>query len=623
MNYLTLENITKHYGEKTLFEGITLHIEKGDKVALVAKNGSGKSTLLKVLMGEETSESDNAKVYLHKDARMGLLSQEPRFNESDTVMEAVFDSENPTIQAIRQYEKALLFPESADALNDAMARMEQLQAWDYEARIKEILTKFNIVDFDQPIATLSGGQRKRVALAKVLIQEPDFLVLDEPTNHLDLDMIEWLEEYLQQPNLTIFLITHDRYFLDRVCNAILELDSGKLYKFKGNYSLYLEKKAIRDEIEGTTLDKSRKLLARELEWVRRSPSARGTKAKARVDAYYDLKEKTTVRGGDDAMQIQFKSERLGKKILEAHNVSKRFGDVAIVERFDYKFKKRDRVGVVGPNGVGKSTFINILTQTIPPDGGKVVVGDTIVFGIYSQEGMSLKNDKRVIDVLTDIAEAIPLSNGRNLSAAQLLERFLFDRKQQQVYVSQLSGGEKRRLYLLTVLMNNPNFLILDEPTNDLDILTLNVLEEFLDEYEGCLLVVTHDRFFMDKLVEHLFVFEGNGLVRDFNGTYSEYREEVKQREAERQREARTLAEAKKAVPAQSAAQSLTQEQKKELRRLEKEITKLEGRKKELTAAFNDAALSHGEIVRLSKELADIQAALEEKEMHWLELSDLE
>ncbi len=620
MNYLTLENITKHYGEKTLFEGVDLYVDKGDKIALVAKNGTGKSTLLKVIYGEESSEGETAKVMLHKDVRMGMLLQDPKLPQDANVMEAVFDSDTPAIQAIKRYERAMIFPENQEEMQAAIAEMETHKAWDYEARIKEILSRFNISDLNQRIHELSGGQQKRVALAKVLIEEPDFLILDEPTNHLDLDMIEWLEEYLQSPNLTVFMITHDRYFLDRVCNVIYELDRGQLFRYRGNYSYFLEKKAAREENTVANLEKNKKLYKRELDWVRRSPQARGTKAKARVDAFYDIKDKVSVNLSEGEVKMDFKAQRMGKKILEAHNVSKRFGDLTIVEKFDYKFKKRERVGLVGANGTGKSTIINILTQQLKPDTGKIVVGDTIVFGHYAQDGMQLNEDKRVIEVIKDIAEVIPLANGKNLTAASFLERFLFDRKQQQVYVSQLSGGEKRRLYLMTVLMANPNFLILDEPTNDLDILTLNVLEDFLQEYQGCLLVVTHDRYFMDKLVDHLFILEGDGEIRDYNGTYSEYRAMKREEELEAQRMARESQPKEKKV--RSDKTGLDYEQRKELNRLEKEIMKLEEKKLKLSEKFNDTSLSADDITQLSIEIGEIQNKLEEKEMRWMELGEL-
>lgn len=622
MNYLTLENITKTYGEKVLFQDLSLQISKGQKVALVAKNGTGKTTLLKVIAGIETGEGENSKILMKRDIKIGYLEQTPDFLPDQTILEAAFDSENPMIQAIIQYEDALLKPNDGDAIQTALAKMDDLKAWDMEARIKEILTKFNISRFDQKISTLSGGQKKRLALAKLIIEEPDFLIMDEPTNHLDLDMIEWLEEYLKTANLTLFLVTHDRYFLERVCNNIVELERGHLYKYSGNYADFLEKKALRFENQTVELDKSRKLMKKELEWVRRMPKARGTKAKSRVDAFEVIKEKASQNIQQQEVQIDLKGQRLGKKILEAHNVGKAFGNLKIVEKFDYKFKKGERVGIVGPNGVGKSTFLNILTASLKPDTGKVVVGSNTVFGFYTQDGIQLKDDKRVIDVIRDIAEYIPLEKGQKLTAPQLLERFLFDRKQQQVYVSQLSGGEKRRLYLLTILMENPNFLILDEPTNDLDIVTLNVLEDFLLDFPGCILIVSHDRYFLDKLVDHLFVMQGDGKIKDFNGDYSEYRTAQKQWDRDQRRQDRELEKTQKEQIQQNTPKvGLTQEQKKEVKRLERSINKLEEQKKMIAEKFNDTNLSPADIEKYGKELNELSNQIEEKELLWMELAD--
>ncbi len=618
MNYLTLENVTKTYGEKVLFENISLQISKGQKIALVAKNGTGKSTLLRVIAGVEQPEGEQATILLRRDVRVGYLVQDPEFADKATVIDAVLDSDNPMIQVVKQYELAMLG--IGEPLENVLAKMEDLKAWDVEAKIKEILTKLKISNFDRPVSMLSGGQKKRLALAKLIIDEPEFIILDEPTNHLDLDMIEWLETYFQQPNLTLFMVTHDRYFLERVCNQMIELENGKLYKYTGNYSEYLEKKAIRQETESAEWAKDKKLLDRELDWVRRSPQARTTKAKSRVDAYYNLDEKVSSVTVEKSMQVEILGQRLGGKILELHNVSKSFDHLKMLESFDYKFKKNERVGIVGPNGVGKTTFLKLLTTEIRPDTGKVVVGENTVFGYYTQDGINLKDDKRVIDVVQDIAEYIPLAKGLKMTAAALLERFLFSRKQQQVYVSQLSGGERRRLYLLTILMKNPNFLILDEPTNDLDVVTLNVLEDFLMDFPGCILVVTHDRFFMDKIVDHLFVFEGNGVIKDFNGDYTEYREQQKERERE-QRSVKSPRPSKGEQQAQ-AAPRLSQDERKEMNKLEKEIKKLEERKAEITELFNSTNLTPDSIQKLSKELNELTDNLETKEMRWLELSEL-
>ncbi len=625
MNYLSLEDVTKTYGEKVLFDKISLQISKGQKVALVAKNGTGKTTLMRVIAGREAAEGETASVFLHRDIRIGYLEQDPDLYDGHTVLEAVFESDNKLIQAIKRYEKALLFPDDAAEMQAASAQMDDLKAWDFEARIREVLTKLNVSNFDQLVGNLSGGQKKRLALAKLVIEEPEFLILDEPTNHLDLDMIEWLEEYLSQPNLTLFMVTHDRYFLERVCNTIIELEGGNLYRYSGNYSEFLMKKAIRHENESIELDKNRKLYKKELDWVNRSPQARSTKAKSRVDAFYDLDEKVKNVRVEQEMQIDIKGQRLGKKILEAHNVQKSYGDQKIVDGFSYKFKKRERAGIVGPNGVGKSTFLHLLTQEIRPDGGKVVVGGNTVFGYYTQDGISLKEDQRVIDVIRDIAEYIPMEKGQKLTAEQVLERFLFSRKQQQVYVSQLSGGEKRRLYLLTILMENPNFLILDEPTNDLDIITLNVLEDFLMEFPGCILIVSHDRYFLDKLVDHLFIFEGEGKIRDFNGDYSEYRVIQKEQDREQRRQERAQQEEVKAARKKEEENKpgLTFEQRKELKRIEKDISRLEEKKTNLEGQFARPDITPEEITKLAKELAEVKEKIEEKEMLWMELADQE
>ncbi|MCH2082288.1 MAG: ABC-F family ATP-binding cassette domain-containing protein [Saprospiraceae bacterium] len=623
MNYLTLENVSKSYGDKVLFNKINLQISKGQKIALVAKNGSGKSTLLRVIGGQEAPEGETAKILVRKDIKIGFLDQEPDFFDEHTVFEAVFDSENAEIQAIKAYEEALRKNDN-DALQLALDQMDKLKAWDIEAKVKELLTRFNIGDFEKKVKQLSGGQKKRLALVKLVIEAPEFIIMDEPTNHLDIDMIEWLEEYLQRANLTLLMVTHDRYFLERVCDVIIELDHGEIFKYNGNYSDFLTKKAIRHETESAEMEKTKKLFKRELDWVRRSPQARSTKAKARVDAFYDIKDKVSQKRDNTEMQIDIKGQRLGKKIVEMHNVYKSFGDLKLIKGFDYKFRKKERVGIVGPNGVGKSTFLQVMTGQLRPDGGKVVVGGNTVFGYYTQSGIQLRDDKRVIDVVQDIAEYIPLDKGQKLTAPQLLERFLFSRKQQQVYVSQLSGGERRRLYLLTVLMENPNFLILDEPTNDLDILTLNVLEDFLLEFPGCVIIVTHDRYFMDKLVDHLFVFKGDGIIKDFNGDYTDYREMIKVEEREQRKLEREeqLKQKAKEKAAEAKQPGLSQEEKKELKRLEKQIAKLEEKKEELSERFNSTDISPEQIEEWSKELSAVTEELEEKEMRWMELADM-
>lgn len=625
MNYLTLENVSKTYGEKVLFDQIDFQISKGEKIAIVAKNGAGKSTLLKVIAGIEPPEGENQKVWLYKNIEVGYLVQDPDFEGATTVIDAVFSSDNPMMSALRDYEEALILQDKPEKMEAALVKMDDLKAWDFESKFKEILFKLNMTNLNQKISELSGGQKKRLALAKLIIDDPEFLILDEPTNHLDLEMIEWLEEYLQQSRITLLMVTHDRYFLERVCSHIVELDGGVLYRYKGTYSDFLEKKAAREENQATVLDRTKKLMKRELEWVRRQPKARGTKAKSRVDKFYEIKEKATQKVDNSEVIIGIKGQRMGKKILEAHNISKSFGDFVAVKDFDYKFRQKERVGIVGPNGVGKSTFLKVITKRLRTDSGKVVVGGNTVFGYYTQEGIQLEKDQTIIDYIRNIAEYIPMDKGQKLTAEQLCERFLFDRKQQRVYISQLSGGERRRLYLLSVLMENPNFLILDEPTNDLDILTLNILENFLMEFPGCVIIVTHDRYFMDKIVEHLFVFQGQGKIKDFNGTYTEYRTAQKAKETEERRQAAANnPKEKKEKPAfqSKTTPGLNRDQQKEFKRLEKQIEKLEEKKAVITEKFNDTNISPADIEKYSKELGEINEELEEKEMRWMELADL-
>ncbi len=623
MNYLTLENITKSYGEKTLFRNVNLQVNKGQKVALIAKNGSGKTTLMRVIAGTEPGEGENAKIQFRKEIRIGYLPQEPEFAAGHNVLEAVLDSETETIKAIRRYELALLHPNNEAELQAALSRMDDLKAWDYESRVKEILFKLNITNLEQSVSTLSGGQKKRIALAKLLIEEPEFLILDEPTNHLDLDMIEWLEVYLKQPNLTLFMVTHDRYFMERICDNILELDRGELFKYTGGYKDFLEKRALRMENEAIELDKTQKVYKKELEWMRRMPQARSTKANARIDRFYDIEDKASKRLDADAIQIDIKGQRLGGKILEMHYVSKAYGSLKLVTDFHYKFKRGEKVGIVGKNGVGKTTFLHMLTGEERPDTGRVVSGETVVFGYYTQEGINLgKEDKRMIDFIKDIAEYIPLDKGQKLTAASLLERFLFTREQQQVYVSQLSGGERRRLYLLSILMRNPNFLILDEPTNDLDVMTLNVLEDFLQEFPGCVVIVSHDRFLLDKLCDHLFVFEGDGKIKDYNGRYMDYRaEQLEIAQELRQQQSNSPSTKTEQAPQVRTGAGLTNKEKNELKKLEREIGELEVRKAQLHEKFTQSNLSLADIDKLTKELQQVESSLEEKEMRWLELSD--
>ncbi|MEZ4909707.1 MAG: ABC-F family ATP-binding cassette domain-containing protein [Saprospiraceae bacterium] len=617
MQFLSLENVSKSYGEKILFKNVTISVSKGDKIALVAKNGSGKTTLLRVIAGMESGEGEQSKIFISKDIKTAFLLQDPQLHEHFTVQETIFDSNNEAITAIRDYEKALL-TQNETLLHSCVSRMDDLKAWDLESKVKEVLHKLLLTNMDQKVKEMSGGQRKRLALAKILIEEPDFLVLDEPTNHLDIEMIEWLENYLQQPGITLFMVTHDRYFLDNVCNEILELDSGEVFLYKGNYAQFLEKKEARLANNAANLDKNRKLFQRELEWMRRMPQARTTKAKSRIDDFYDIKDKITVRKENENLNLQIQSSRLGSKVVELHNVSKKYGEKSLVNAFTYKFKHGEKVGIVGPNGAGKSTLLKLITKSIDPDMGKVIHGDTVVFGYYTQEGLVLNTDKTVLDVIRDIADYIPLDKGQKISAEAMLERFLFPRHQQRVYVSQLSGGERRRLYLLTVLMRNPNFLILDEPTNDLDILTLNILEDYLLQFSGCVVVVTHDRYFMDRIADHLFVLEGNGNLKDYNGTHSEYRTLLKNNIIAANA---SMSSTDSSEKSQSQGK-ISYEQRKEFARLEKDIKKLEERKAEITEKFNSSELDSDTIMKLSTELDQIQNQISEKEESWLELAEL-
>ncbi len=617
MNYLSFDNISKSFGEKILFENISLNISKGQKIALIAKNGTGKTTLLSVLSGEEAPEGENAKIQFRKDISIAYLKQETTLDPLSTVIDAALDSENPKIKAIKELELANVIGHN-DQIQECINKVDDLKAWGIEARVREILGKLKIQEFNKLIGELSGGQRKRLALAKILIEEPDFLILDEPTNHLDIDMIEWLEQYLSAQNLTLFMVTHDRYFLEIVCNDILELDNGTLYHYRGNYSDYLEKKSARQINEKIQLDKTKKFFKKELDWIRRQPQARTTKAKSRVDAFSKIKEEAHKKSDDGQLNIEIDMARLGGKILEAHSITKSFESIDIIKQFSYKFKKGERIGIAGPNGVGKTTFIKLLTQELKPDAGKVIVGDTVVFGHYTQDIAHLKQDIRLIDSVREIAEYIPLKKGRKLTAESLLERFLFPRSQQQVYVSQLSGGEKRRLHLLRILMSNPNFLILDEPTNDLDIITLNILEDFLLSFKGCVVVITHDRYFMDKIVEHLFILEGSGQLKDFNGSYSEY----KRSKRSEQRTQQVDISIEETVPIQGTKRKLNYNEKKEYERLESEIDSLEKEKSSIEKQFQEETLDGEMISELSQRLGEIQKSIEEKENRWLELSEL-
>lgn len=635
MNLLSIENLSKSYGEKQLFRNLTFGINQGEKVALVARNGSGKSTLLRIITGTDTS--DDGKVIFRRDLRVSFLDQNPSFNEELSIIDTVLMAENEITKAIKQYEKIIDIPtdelnsKQAEELEQALAQMDKTNAWAYEIRVKQVLAKLGLVKITVPIKKLSGGQKKRVALAKVLIEEPDLLIMDEPTNHLDVDMIEWLEEYLENKDLSLLLVTHDRYFLDNVCNKIIELDQQTLYTYQGNYSYFLEKKSEREFNAAREIDKAKNLMRKELEWIRRMPKARGTKSKSRIDAFYDLKDKATDKKQHADLELNVKMSRIGGKVIEMKKVYKAYDDLKILKGFDYTFKTGERIGIVGKNGIGKSTFLNLISGKEQPDSGKINVGETIVFGYYSQAGIELKEDKRVIEVVKEnIAEVISLADGSKVSASQFLTLFQFPPEMQYTFVSKLSGGERRRLFLLTVLVKNPNFLILDEPTNDLDLLTLQTLEEFLMNFKGCLVIVSHDRYFMDKLVDHLFVFEGDGEVKDFSGNYQDWRAKVMADEQELKKKEKQLS-AEKNTENMAAAEADTQKnkikkksfkEKFEFEQLQHVIAALETEKVQLSEQLSSGAGTHADIAKWSERIGQIVEELNEKELRWLMLSEL-
>ncbi len=617
MNYLSVENISKAFGELELFSNISFGINKDQKIAFIAKNGTGKTSMLNIIAGLDSS--DTGQIVSRKDLKIEYLSQEDALNDALTVEETIFDSDNQTLKVIEAYEHALLHPEDEKEYQRAFEKMEQLNAWDFETQFKQILFKLKLDDLTQKVGDLSGGQRKRLSLALILIHKPDLLILDEPTNHLDLEMIEWLESYFEKEKITLFMVTHDRFFLERVCNEIVELDNGGFYTYKGNYSNYLQKKEERIEQEQATVDKAKNLFKKELDWMRRQPKARTTKSKSRQDDFYVIKEAASKRRNDHKVQLEIDMARMGTKILELHKISKSFGDLKILEKFEYNFLRGERIGIIGKNGTGKSSFLKIITEEIPVDSGKVVVGETIKFGYYSQDGIVIKPGQKVIEVIKEFGEFIPLTKGRKISAAQLLERFLFSRKRQYDFVEKLSGGERKRLYLCTVLIQNPNFLILDEPTNDLDIITLNVLENFLLDFPGCLLVVSHDRYFMDKIVDHLFVFRGDGVVEDFPGNYSDFRVYEDSKPKEQAVTVKQLETKEKPVTNKA---KLSYKEKKEYDGIEGEIEKLNKKKSEIETQFLDASLSGEEINELSIKLKEISESIDKKEERWFELSSM-
>jgi ATP-binding cassette subfamily F protein uup len=630
MHYVTAESLTKSYGIRPLFESITFHISEGDKIALIARNGTGKSTLLKILAGKETADEGNC--FINKDVLVVLFEQENYFMGNATVLDNIFHHRHPVMDTIKKYEALVSQPLETEAyytsLNSIIADMDEKGAWDFDAKVKQILSRLQINHLDQPVDTLSGGQKKRVALARTLIDigfenRHVLLIMDEPTNHLDLEMVEWLEQYLNKENITLLMVSHDRYFLDAVCNEIWELDGGNLFEYKGDYENYLNRKSARIESELASIDKAKNLFRKELEWMRKQPRARTTKSKARQDRFYDVEKKAKTTMEDQRLRLDMKMNRLGGKIVEMKKVYKSYGDKVLLKGFDYTFKKGERIGIIGKNGAGKSTFLEILQGIMEPDSGKVNIGDTVVFGHYAQKGLEIKEDMRVIEYVKNIAENFPLSSGGSLSAAQFLQLFLFDPDKQYSYLSTLSGGEKRRLQLLTILFRNPNFLILDEPTNDLDLPTLAVLENFLEEYAGCLLMVSHDRYFMDRLVDHLFVFKGDGIVEDFPGNYADYRMTVK--DDEPVTEKKIIAEKTIAQPSGSSLEKkrMSYKEKREFDMIEGEIAALREEKQNLEAKLKEGKHDYHELAAITTRIGEIDLLIDQKEMRWLELSEYE
>ena len=621
-SYLQIDGLTKSFGDLVLFEDITFGIAQGQKVGLIAKNGAGKTTLLNIIAGKE--DYDSGSVVFRNDLRVGYLEQTPVYPKELTVLQACFYSPNETVRLIAEYEETMAGGENKN-LQDILMRMDNMKAWDYEQRAKQILSQLKITDFNQKIEHLSGGQLKRVALANVLITDPELIILDEPTNHLDLEMTEWLEEYLSRANISILLVTHDRYFLDRVCSEIIEIDRKQIFQYSGNYSYYLEKRQERIDAANAEVERASNLLRKELEWMRRQPQARGTKAKYRIDAFYELEKKAKQQREAGQVNLDVKASYIGSKIFEAEHVTKSFGDIKIVEDFNYIFARYEKMGIVGNNGTGKSTFIKMLMGEVKPDSGKFDVGETVRFGYYSQDGLRFNEEMKVIDVVRDIAEYVDLGDGRKMGVAQFLNYFLFTPDKQHSYVYKLSGGEKRRLYLCTVLMRSPNFLVLDEPTNDLDIVTLNVLEEYLRNFKGCAIIVSHDRFFMDKVVDHLLVFRGNAVLKDFPGNYTQYRE-WKEAQDKMEKASESATEVKKAPVTEKNSEEtkkkkLSFKERKEFEALDEEIPQLEAEKAELERAMSSGTLSNEELMAKSSRIAKVMEEIDEKTMRWLELSE--
>ena len=621
ISYLQIDKLTKSFGDLVLFEDITFGVAQGQKIGLIAKNGTGKTTLLNIIGGKE--DYDSGEVVFRKDLRVGYLEQSPSYPEELTVLQACFHSKNETVRLIAEYEEAMA-KEDHSNLEDILTRMDSFKAWDYEQKAKQILGQLKIHNFNQKIGELSGGQLKRVALANVLITDPELIILDEPTNHLDLEMTEWLEDYLSRANISILMVTHDRYFLDRVCSEIIEIDNKQIYSYKGNYSYYLEKRQERVEAMNADVERTKNLLRTELNWMRRQPQARATKARSRIDAFHELEARLQSTRSRGEVRLDVKASRIGTKIFEAKEVGKRFGELVLLDKFNYNFTRYEKLGIVGDNGCGKSTFLKLLTGIERPDSGTIEVGETVRFGYYSQQGLEFDEGKRVIDVVTEIAEQIDLGDGRRMSASQFLQHFLFTPETQYSFVARLSGGERRRLYLCTVLMRNPNFLILDEPTNDLDIVTLGILEEYLRAFKGCVIVVSHDRYFVDKVADHLLVFCGGGEIKDFTGTYSEYVAWKREYEAARhaqEAQARPKPQAVRTQAAETAPRRLSYNEKRELEALEREIPALEAEKAALEESLSSGSLGVDELTAQSQRIAELIGLIDEKTMRWLLLSE--
>ncbi|MDF5690628.1 ABC-F family ATP-binding cassette domain-containing protein [Aquirufa aurantiipilula] len=617
MNYLSAENISRNLGERWVFKNLFFGLQKGEKVSLIGKNGTGKTTLMETLMGLQSP--DEGKVTIRKGIRVGYLPQNPIFQENEEVLNYLFSDDLPSAQAIKAYEKAMISGDAKE-LEDSFALMEANNAWDYEARAKQIITRLGIPDGDQKVSTLSGGQKKRLSLAKLLIESPDIMILDEPTNHLDIETIEWLEGILSGPNVTVLVVSHDRYFLDKVCNKMLELSNGSIYTYEGNYAYFLEKKAEREASEASTISKAKNLYRKELEWMRRQPKARGTKAQSRIDAFAETEEVAHRKTDDSKLELNIQMSRLGNKIIEINHLKKAWGEKKIVNDFTYTFKKKDRIGIVGKNGAGKTTFLQLLTGLEQPDAGTIDPGETLVIGYYTQLPFEFKPEQRVIDTITEIAEVIPYGKNESLTPSQFLSKFLFPTAQQYTPVEKLSGGEKKRLQLMQVLVKNPNFLILDEPTNDLDLDTLQLLEDFLSEFQGCLLLVSHDRYFMDNLVDQLILVEGEGEVNFFNGNYTDYRIALENKEKEPVAEKKNPAQVVESKPAPKGAK-LSFKEAKELEELEKDMAVMESQKEALIERLSKGSDDFQDLTAWAAEIERLKNSLEEKELRWLELSE--